>query len=78
MRIAHKKGTMLAPWSRSPGLLVAPGDAAAMAGAIDTMLGLDAADAHALGERARAHVLAEGYTTAAMCAATLDVYRELL
>lgn len=60
------------------GLLVAPGDAAAMADAIDTMLGLDAADAHALGERARAHVLAEGYTTAAMCAATLDVYRELL
>lgn len=60
------------------GLLVPPGDAAALAGAIDTMLGLDPASAAALGERARAHVLAEGYTTQAMCAATLAVYRELL
>jgi glycosyltransferase involved in cell wall biosynthesis len=60
------------------GLLVPPGDAAALAGAIDTMLGLDAPTAAAMGERARAHVLARGYTTEAMCRATLDVYRELL
>jgi glycosyltransferase involved in cell wall biosynthesis len=60
------------------GLLVPPGDAAALAEAIDTMLALDAAAARALGERARAHVLAQGYTTEAMCAATLAVYRELL
>jgi glycosyltransferase involved in cell wall biosynthesis len=60
------------------GLLVPPGDPLALAGAIETMLGLDRSDAARLGERARAHVLARGYTTAAMCAATLDVYRELL
>ena len=60
------------------GLLVTPGDADALAHAIDTMLELDGPTALALGVRARGHVLAEGYTTAAMCAATLDVYRELL
>jgi glycosyltransferase involved in cell wall biosynthesis len=60
------------------GLLVPPGDAAALAGVIDTMLALDPVAAAALGERARAHVLAEGYTTEAMCDATLSVYRELL
>jgi glycosyltransferase involved in cell wall biosynthesis len=59
------------------GLLVPPGDAAALAGAIDRLLALDAAEAVALGARARAHVLAQGYTTAAMCEATLGVYREL-
>jgi glycosyltransferase involved in cell wall biosynthesis len=60
------------------GLLVPPGDAAAMAAAIDSLLALGASDAAALGARARAHVLAQGYTTEAMCAATLAVYRELL
>jgi glycosyltransferase involved in cell wall biosynthesis len=60
------------------GLLVPPGDAAGLAGAIDRLLALDAAEAASLGARARAHVLAERYTTEAMCAATLDVYRELL
>jgi glycosyltransferase involved in cell wall biosynthesis len=60
------------------GFLVPPGDAAALAAAIDRALELDDAARHALGARARAHVLASGYTTAAMCAATLDVYRELL
>lgn len=60
------------------GLLVAPGDAAALAGAIDDLLALDGADAASLSARARGHVLARGYTTEAMCAAYLDVYRELL
>ncbi len=60
------------------GLLVPPGDAVALADAIEAMLGLDMLAAAALGARARAHVLAAGYTTEAMCRATLDVYRELL
>ncbi|MCC7281741.1 MAG: glycosyltransferase family 4 protein [Acetobacteraceae bacterium] len=60
------------------GLLVPPGEPAALAAAIETMLGLDPASAAALGTRAREHVLEQGYTTEAMCAATLAVYRELL
>lgn len=58
------------------GWLVPPGDAAALAAAIERALGLPAADRLALGTRARAGVMAR-YTTAAMQAATLDVYREL-
>jgi glycosyltransferase involved in cell wall biosynthesis len=64
--------------SEQTGLLVAPGDAGALADAIDRMLRLDALQVATLGAAARAHVLARGYTTQAMCAATLDVYRELL
>lgn len=60
------------------GLLVPPGDPGALAGAIDDLLALDGPTAAALSARARAHVLARGYTTEAMCAAYLDVYRELL
>ncbi|GIX08805.1 glycosyltransferase family 4 protein [Elioraea sp.] len=59
------------------GWLVPPGDAAALAAALDHALALDAAARAALGERARAAVLAR-YTTERMCAATLEVYRELL
>jgi glycosyltransferase involved in cell wall biosynthesis len=60
------------------GLLVPPGDAAALAAALDDVLSLDAPTRAALGARARQHVLDSAYTTQAMCAATLDVYRELL
>lgn len=59
------------------GWRVPPGDAAALAAAIDRVLALPAADRLALGERARAAVLAR-FTTARMQAATLDVYRDLL
>jgi glycosyltransferase involved in cell wall biosynthesis len=59
------------------GLLVPPGDAAALAASLARALALPAEDRAALGRRAREAVLA-GYTTAAMQAATLDVYRELL
>ena len=56
---------------------VAPGDAEALAGILDHALGMGAADRQALGERARASVLAH-YTTARMQADTLAVYSELL
>lgn len=59
------------------GWLVPPGDADALAAALDHALSMQPAERHALGERARASVRAH-YTTAAMQAATLDVYRELL
>ena len=54
-----------------------PGDAAALAEAIGKALALPPAESAALGARARAAVLS-GYTTAAMQAATIAVYRELL
>jgi glycosyltransferase involved in cell wall biosynthesis len=59
------------------GWLVPPGDAEILAEGIAYILALPEADRQALGERARAAVLAH-YTTAAMQDATLAVYRELL
>ncbi len=59
------------------GYLVPPGDAAALAAALDRVLAMPQEDRYALGARARAAVLARS-TVAAMQAATLDVYRELL
>lgn len=58
------------------GWLAAPGDAAGLAAAIEHALGLPLEQRLALGARARTAVQAR-YTTAAMQAATLDVYREL-
>jgi len=62
---------------RETGLLFPPGDAAALAAAIDQMLDLDPADRIALGRHARA-VVSERYSIAAMQDAVLDVYAELL
>ncbi len=59
------------------GWRVPPGDAHALAAALDGALDMQPADRHALGARARASVCAH-YTTAAMQAATLEVYQELL
>ena len=59
------------------GWRVPPGDPEALAGAIRRALALPAEGRAAIGAAARAAVLAR-YTTAAMQAATLDVYRELL
>ena len=59
------------------GWLVPPGDADALAATLDHALSLDEDARAALGERVRSAVL-EGYTTERMCAATLEVYRELL
>lgn len=54
-----------------------PGDAAALAASIARILALPEGVRAAIGARARDEVLAR-YTTAAMQAATLEVYRELL
>ncbi len=59
------------------GFLVPPGDVAGLAEAIGGALDLPAPDREALGWRARAAVLG-GFTTAAMQAATLAVYQEVL
>jgi glycosyltransferase involved in cell wall biosynthesis len=59
------------------GLLVPPGDAAALGAALDQVLAMAPQMRAALGARARAAVLAR-YTVAAMQAATLEVYREVL
>ena len=59
------------------GWRVPPGDAGALAAALDHALAMQPGDRGAMGTRARASVLAH-YTTAAMQAATLDVYCELL
>ncbi|MCA3424098.1 MAG: glycosyltransferase family 4 protein [Roseomonas sp.] len=59
------------------GWRIPPGDAAALAEAISKALTLPSAEGAALGARARAAVLS-GYTTEAMQAATMAVYRELI
>jgi glycosyltransferase involved in cell wall biosynthesis len=59
------------------GWRVPPGDASALASAIERMLALNAEERAALAERARAAVQAD-YTVGAMQAATLDVYREVI
>jgi glycosyltransferase involved in cell wall biosynthesis len=59
------------------GWLVPPGDSVALAQVLDTMLHLSAAERIALGARARDFV-AERFSKARMCAATLRVYGELL
>jgi glycosyltransferase involved in cell wall biosynthesis len=59
------------------GVLVPPGDAASLAVALDAVLGLDDERRTELGARARESVMTR-YTIAAMQAATIDVYREVL
>jgi glycosyltransferase involved in cell wall biosynthesis len=59
------------------GWRVPPGDAAALAAAIEQALALSQTERDALGDRARRAVLA-GYTVAGMQAATLAVYAEVL
>jgi glycosyltransferase involved in cell wall biosynthesis len=59
------------------GWLVPPGNACALARALEAALAIDAAEREALATRAMARVRAR-YSKEAMCAATLAVYRELL
>lgn len=59
------------------GLLVPPGDPAALAAALETMIAMGPEGRQALGRAARAHV-ARNFTVERMCADTLALYRELL
>jgi len=59
------------------GWLVPPNDAEALAGAVMAALAMDGETRQAVAQRARTHVL-DHYTVERMCAATLDVYAELL
>ena len=59
------------------GWLVPPGDAAALAVAIDQALSLTQAGRAQIAAAARRHVL-EHFTVESMCAHTLEVYRDLL
>ena len=59
------------------GWRVPPGDAGALAATIERVLAMSGEDRAALGARARGAVL-DRYTIAAMQAATLNVYDELL
>ena len=59
------------------GFRVKPDDAVALAAMLDTVLAMSAEARSALGQAARAAVQAR-YTTAAMQAATIEVYREVL
>ena len=59
------------------GWLVAPNDPKALAGALDQALKLDAEQREVLADTAIRHVR-ERFTRDSMCAATLEVYREVL
>ena len=59
------------------GWLVPPGDAGALADALEAALALDPRERAVMATRAMAHVAAH-FTREGMCAATLDVYAELL
>ena len=59
------------------GWLVAPGDPAALAQALGHFLSLSEETRHAMAETAQAFVT-RNFTREAMCAATLNVYREVL
>ena len=63
--------------ANATGRLTPPGDADALAHALDWALGLTPEARSRLAEKARAHV-AQHFTNAAMCKATLNVYREIL
>jgi glycosyltransferase involved in cell wall biosynthesis len=59
------------------GLLVSPGDSAALAGALSTMIGMSAEVRAEMGGRGREHVR-EHFSLDRMCAETIAVYRRLM
>jgi glycosyltransferase involved in cell wall biosynthesis len=62
---------------RETGFLVAPGSAEALAGALSAAIGLGEEGRASMGAKARARIAAQ-FSTAAMTAATLAAYRELV
>jgi len=65
------------PAAARTGWLFEPGAVDALAGVLDEALALPPAEAAAMGARARRHATAS-FTSQAMCAATLQVYRDVL
>lgn len=63
--------------SNETGLLTPPGDAAALAAALEQMLAMGEGGRRAMGAAGRAHVLGR-YTREHMCATTLALYHELM
>jgi glycosyltransferase involved in cell wall biosynthesis len=63
--------------SGESGLLVRPKSATALAEALAELLARSPAELAAMGQRGRAHIEAK-YTVERMCAATLELYRELI
>jgi glycosyltransferase involved in cell wall biosynthesis len=59
------------------GLLVKPNSRRALADALRDLLALPPAELATMGEKGRAHILAN-YTVERMCAATLSLYRTLI
>jgi len=77
MVVAANHGGAAETLADGTGWRVAPGDAVALAAAIGQALAMPAADRSAVGDAAKAHVLAH-YTMQAMQRATLAVYGEIL
>jgi len=65
------------PAHERTGWLFEPGNADALAAVLDDALAMSTEDAAQMGARARRHAL-NSFTSAAMCASTLDVYRDVL
>jgi len=63
--------------NRETGFLTAPGDAGALAAAIEDVAAMTPSERRVMGEKARARAVSL-YSSAAMCDATLGVYRSLL
>ena len=59
------------------GCLVIPGNVTSLSEALEDLLGKTAAERHAMGAKGREHVV-RNFSLERMCAATLDIYRELL
>lgn len=76
-----QRETVLTPESvgagEATGLSVPAGDADALAGAMLSVMEMDEAARHAMGERGRHHVAAH-FSLGAMCHATLEIYARLL
>ena len=72
-----REQVVTAPEDARTGWLFAPGEAASLAAVLDTVLALPPEARAAIGARGRAHAMAR-FTSQAMCAATLAIYRDLL
>jgi len=65
------------PAHERTGWLFEPGNADALASVLDDALAMSTEEATQMGARARRHALSS-FTSAAMCASTLEVYRDVL